>query len=339
MRIRKFASSSGAYRLTGACLTARTSQVYSDGMNIDPNRHPLLHQVAQGAQSVGTDEFPSCVTWADEHEAWLRFAKETGGFDHYVQRLRGPKETRDEAFAELAVAYFFVKRCGMPFAGWEPRGADGKLGEFLVGSPPVFVEVKSPGWEDEIAKAEGRQSPRLQQPKYIHAEARSTGPWSSVRHAVNKAYPKMPDTMPTLLVINDDLMVSLLDWNQAVTEIALYTPKSPGQTTGYLAQDGPFVDARCARLGGVGVFKADLPGAEVRYRFAIFENPHADPTVAVPPDVAPGFPRVSGASPSKPDAELWFKKEVLEVEEWIRDSTGKARRIAQEVIEEFRRKD
>lgn len=308
-------------------------------MDIDPDRHPLLHEVARGAQWVGTDEFPSCVTWADEHEAWLRLAKETGGFEHYVRRLRGPKETRDEAFAELAVAYFFVKLCGMQFMEWEPLGADGKRGEFLVGRPPVFVEVKSPGWEDEIVKAEGRESSRLQQPKYIHAEARSTGPWSSVRHAVKKAYPKMPDTMPTLLVINDDLMVSLLDWNQVVTEIGLYTAKSPDHDTGYLAEDGPFVDARCARLGGVGVFKVDLPGEHVRYRFAIFENPHALPAVVVPPDVAPDFPRFNGASPSKPDAQLWFKKEVLESEEWMRDSTEKARKIVQEVRDEFNRKD
>jgi hypothetical protein len=308
-------------------------------MNIDPDRHPLLREVAKAAQWVGTDEFPSCVTWADEHEAWLRFAKETGGFAHYVQRLRGPKETRDEAFAELAVAYFLVKLCGTPFMEWEPLGADGKRGEFLVGRPPVFVEVKSPGWEDEIAKAEGWASPRLQQPKYIHAEARSTGPWSSVRHAVKKAYPKMPDTMPTLLVISDDLMVSLLDWNHVVTEIGLYTAKSPGQGSGYLAEDGPFVDARCTRLGAVGVFKADLPGERVRYRFAIFENPHALPVVVVPPDVAPGFPRFKGASPCKPDAEVWFKKEVLEDNEWMADSTAKARSIAQEVIDELRRTD
>src|SRR2546430_4416437 len=41
----------------------------------------------------------SCVTWADEHEAWLRFARETRGFEHYLRRLRGIKERRDEAFA------------------------------------------------------------------------------------------------------------------------------------------------------------------------------------------------------------------------------------------------
>jgi hypothetical protein len=149
----------------------------------------------------------------------------------------------------------------------------------------------------------------------------------------------MPDTMPTLLVISDDLMVSLLDWNHVVTEIGLYTAKSPGQGSGYLAEDGPFVDARCTRLGAVGVFKADLPGERVRYRFAIFENPHALPVVVVPPDVAPGFPRFKGASPCKPDAEVWFKKEVLEDNEWMADSTAKARSIAQEVIDELRRTD
>ena len=38
---------------------------------------------------------------------------------------------------------------------------------------------------------------RLQEPKYVGVEARATAPWASVRHAVAKAYPKMPDTMPT----------------------------------------------------------------------------------------------------------------------------------------------
>ncbi len=321
---------------TESCLTSGAGVRLWGMSTIDPDRHPLLHEVGQGAQWVGTDEFPSCVTWADEHEAWLRLVKETGGFGHYLQRLRGPKERRDEAFAEIAVAYFFVTRCGMPLMEWEPLGANGKRGEFLVGRPPVFVEVKSPGWEDEIAKAEGQGSPRLQQPKYIEDDkARATGPWSSVRHAVKRAYPKMPDTMPTLLVINDDLIVSLLNWSEIITQIGLYTPKGPGHDTGYLAEDGPFTDARCARLGAVGTFQVDLTGDGIHYRFAIFENPHALPAVVVPPDVAPNFPRFNGASPSKPGAQLWFKKEVLENEEWMLDSTEKARRVVQEVFDEF----
>jgi len=59
----------------------------------------------------------------------------------------------------------------------------------------------------------------------------------------------------------------------------------------------------------------------------------------VPTNVAPGFPRIKGASPSKPDAELWFKKDVLANDEWLRDPTGKARRIAEEIIDQFPRKD
>jgi hypothetical protein len=72
------------------------------------------------------------------------------------------------------------------------------VGEFLVGfdrGQPIFGEVKSPGWEDEIAKAEGQDSPRFQQPKYIDLEGGATAPWAAVRYAVTKAYPKMPDNV------------------------------------------------------------------------------------------------------------------------------------------------
>src|SRR5262249_3791755 len=194
-------------------------------------------------------------------EAWRRFVKEAGAREHYLPRLRGPKEKRDEALAEIAVAYFLVARCGLTIFEWEPPGAGGKLGEFLIGfdpKRPVFVEVKSPGWEDEIAKAEGQSSPRLQQPKYISDDARATAPWASVRHAVKKAYPKMPHTMPTLLVINDDLMVPLTNWGKGITEMGLYTPRNPRQNSGYLAEDGPFVNSQYERLGGVGVFNVSL---------------------------------------------------------------------------------
>jgi hypothetical protein len=265
-------------------------------MVIDPARHPLLHEVAQGAQWVGKDDFPAYLPWADEHEAWLRFVEQADALDHYLPRLRAPKERRDEAFAEIAVAYFFATRCGLSIFEWEPAGANGKAGEFLMGfdrQQPVFVEVKSPGWEAEIAKPEGQDSPRLQQPKYIDLEGGATAPWASVRHAVTKAYPKMPETLPTMVVINDDLKGALPDWGDRISDLALYTPKSKGHTTGYLAEDGPFVDNRCERLGAVGIFKADLPEEGIRYRFVLFENPHALAKVVVPREVARGYPRYS----------------------------------------------
>ena len=100
---------------------------------IDPVRHPLLAGIVVGAQWVGTDEFPSCLEWADEHEAWLQYVKGQSALDHYLARLKAPKERRDEAFAETAVAYFFGVKCGMPILAWEPPGEGGKVGEFIVG--------------------------------------------------------------------------------------------------------------------------------------------------------------------------------------------------------------
>lgn len=265
---------------------------------IDPQRHPRLYQLAQGATWVGTDDFPASEEWANEHEQWLAFIDAVGALGHYLPRLRGPKERRDEAFTEIAVAYFLAVRCGHPILAWEPVGVGGKRGEFsvAVAGQSVFVEVKSPGWEQEIAAAEGQGSPRLSQPKYIAGEARSTGPWESVRHAVKKAYPKLDDIEPTLLVIKDDLMVDLLDRGTTMMDIAVYTPAAAGHTSGYLAEDGPFADARYERLGGIGVLVVDHPvGEPVRYRFALFDNPHALPAVALPPALAPGHPRFDGS--------------------------------------------
>ena len=88
----------------------------------------MLHDVAKGAQWVGTDEFLSCVEWAGQHEAWLRFLKVTGGLSHYMPRLKGPRQRRDEAFAEIAPAFFFATKGGMPVFEWEPLGANGKRG-------------------------------------------------------------------------------------------------------------------------------------------------------------------------------------------------------------------
>ena len=120
-----------------------------------------------------------------------------------------------------------------------------------------------------------------EQPKYVQGDARATAPWASVRHAVKKAYPKMSDTVPTLLVINDDRFVPLASW-QSNVKIALYSPKGQGHTSGYLDEDGSFVDARHERLGAVGVFHVDLGGQGIQYRFAVFENPQARVANALP---------------------------------------------------------
>jgi hypothetical protein len=153
---------------------------------------------------------------------------------------------------------------------------------------------------------------------------------------VAKAYPKMPDTVPTLLVINDDLMVSFTDWSAAVTDIGLYTPKSSGYTSGYLSEDGPFVDGRCERLGAVGVFNVRLAAAGIEYRFRLFDNPHALPSVLLPPEIGAAYPRHRDAPPpERPDGELWFKK-FLRDPEWLKNPGEKARQEARKVIEELK---
>jgi hypothetical protein len=268
---------------------------------IDATRHPLLHSLAGMSRWRGTDEFPSCTEWADEHESWLQFLKVRGALDRYLPRLRELKQQRDEAFAEIAVAYFFDIKCGLSILGWEPAGESGRLGEFIIAdssSACIFVEVKSPGWEAEIAADEGQSSPRLLQAKYVpDDDARATGPWAAIRHAVRKAYPKLMASMPTLLVVNDDLMVSLSDWGHQAGDIALYTPKHAGyrQGQGYLGEDGPFANRNFERLGGVGVFTVDLPSGGIRYRFELFENPFALPSVAVPKTFFPQYARHTGA--------------------------------------------
>src|SRR2546430_1007542 len=109
-----------------------------------------------------------------------------------------------------------------------------------------------------------------------------------------------------------------------VTDIGLYTPKRAGHTAGYLAEDGPFVDGRCERLGAVGVFNVRLIDTIIEYRFRLFENPHALANVAVPTHVAAGYERRRGAPPpGSLGGKPWFA-EVLNDKEWLRDPDKKA---------------
>jgi hypothetical protein len=264
---------------------------------IDPSRHPLLHLVWQGARWAGQDAYPTSPKAADEHERWLEFIDQKGEIGRFLPRLRDCAAKRDETLAEIAVGYFLDPYCGLPIAAWEPPGANGKKGEYLVSLPDgrnMFVEVKAPGWEEEVVDAEGRNSPRLSQWKHIDGEGRRLTPWKGVRGAIGKAYPKMPDTMPTLLVIKDDQFVALHDWLSNV-KIALYCPRGAGDypNCDYLAEDGSFVGSAYKRLGALGILNVDfLEGSSgASFRFTAFDNPNCLPAVAVPPGIFPGPPR------------------------------------------------
>jgi len=243
---------------------------------IDPYHHPLLFEVSQGAPWA--DDFPAWKEWADEIERQLKFVVSQGELERFRPRLRGPAMRRDETFAELKAAYFLGSRCGIPIHEWEPLAPSGRRGDFVLGGwdgSEVFVEVKSPGWEAEIVESEGQNSPRLTQPKFI-PETRSTAPWAAIRRAVAKAYPKMPDGKPTLLVVVPDTFIKP---DRFIVDIALYCEQCSGYETGYLAEAGCFVGTRYENLGAVGVLTVEMKGEEVSYSFEVYRNPNALVTV------------------------------------------------------------
>jgi hypothetical protein len=238
---------------------------------------PLTSTIRNGARWATQDQFPSDQIWADEVERVLTFAQAQGQFDHYLNKLRGNARQRNSALDELRAA-FFVSSKGFPVVEWEPIGADNKEGEYTIRTPSgidVFTEVKSPSWEGELSDEE-RASGRKQQPKYMHSEVRAIGPWKSIRFAVDKAYGKYLDTTPNLLVIADDLFVSLRHGTELHVGTALYDPRDGGY----------FTNASRENLGGVGVFWVTHDGSEILYTMKLFLNPHALPAVAIPEELA-----------------------------------------------------
>jgi hypothetical protein len=106
---------------------------------------------------------------------------------------------------------------------------------------------------------------------------------------------------------------------------ALYAKRMPGLDE----EGGPFTDAGCSRLGAVAVFNVRLV-SEIEYRFALYENPHALPAVAVPPDFAEGYQRVRGDNvdtSARPAGESPIAG-LLRDESWTRDPVARAREEA-----------
>ncbi len=158
-----------------------------------------------------TDAYPAWPAWSRELDVLLRFADETGLLGNVPVKLRQRNHQRDEALNELRVAYWF-HHMNFPIVQWEPPGLNGKVGEYLIqaGADKVFVEIKSPGWESELSDAE-RLAGRTHQPKYQGIGGGAFGNWQAVHRCIAspKTYPKFAPTQPNLLVIADDLMVTL----------------------------------------------------------------------------------------------------------------------------------
>jgi hypothetical protein len=225
-----------------------------------------------------TDAYPARQPWADELEQLLAFADSHGQLANFIPRLHTHRNNqRDEAINELRVA-LHLHRAGFPVVAWEPPGNAGKVGEYSVGSAEnltVFVEVKSRGWESELAHAD-RLAGRAKLPKYEDGEGGPFATWKQVRACISNAYSKFPAGQPTLLVMADDFFVSLAD-SKPMLDIALYADHSSyGSETGY------FTSAAYERLGGLAIFAATIRQDAVAYEFSVFNNPFALPPARLP---------------------------------------------------------
>lgn len=227
----------------------------------------------------GKSAFPSSQLFADEVEKVLNFAYCNGQYEYYLGHLCGSRSQRDSALAELRVAFYF-RRNGFRITAWRPIGEGAKEGEYLLRGPTgvdAFTEVKSPGWEFELSAEEIRKG-RQHQEKNLYCEARMVEPSKAVRFAIDKAYGKFAQNVPSLLVVADDLFMSLINGAQQFANMALYDMKS----------DGYFTNAKYENLGGIGIFSVRSSNTEIWYEMKLFLNPYAK-GCALPEDITKGF--------------------------------------------------
>jgi hypothetical protein len=226
------------------------------------------------------DGYPGPSAYVRELDALLHFANQNGYLWRFVPTLEARDRQRDKFLNELRLAYFF-RSLGFVITEWEPPGAHGKKGEFnlaVPGEPSVFVEVKSRGWESELSEPQLKAG-LAKLPKYEVWRGGAIGNWKAVHECISsgKTYPKFLPTQPNLLIIADDLQVSLHDTLSQV-KAALFGEKS------FYEEDGYFTTNRFENIGGLGVFnyhsKAQSRGVE--YDFIVYLNPNALPATQLP---------------------------------------------------------
>ncbi len=231
-----------------------------------------------------TDGYPGPDAYIKELDVLLQFADETPGcLARSRPNIEARNIKRDEALNELRLAYL-LHYIGFPITGWDPPGLGNMVGEFLLDSAEkthIFVEIKSPGWESELSPAEIKAG-RTKLPKYIGLEGGAVGNWQVVHRCISssKTYPKFTNNQSNLLIISDDLKLSLFD-SLFQVEGALYAPKAQ------YGVDGFFTTNQYENIGGLGIFYAVSTGSRdgLEYKFIVYENPCALPANKLPPSL------------------------------------------------------
>lgn len=216
---------------------------------------PLTRKIVVGSYLERENAFPSNQAWADDTEKILSFLVACDQFGRFLPRLR--KKERDPALAEARVA-FYLRRSGFEIVSWEPKVTKkpGDLEVAVGGEDPLFIEVKSPGWDGELSLSETRAG-RNKQPKYKHAETRAFDTTSKLVAAVRKALPKFGPGRANLVAIADDLFVSPLE--------------APAVVAGELRRALQASDM--AAVSGVLMVQADCVSQDsIRYRSAFVKG-------------------------------------------------------------------
>lgn len=226
-----------------------------------------------------TGEYPAWPAFSRELDALLHFANQNDYLQRFLPNLESKDRQRDKALSELRLAFLF-RGHEFGITRWDPPGANGKTGEFLLsstGEPDVFVEIKSRGWESELTQAQ-KDAGLAKLLKYDVWKGGAVGNWQAVRACISSenCYPKFSSIQPNLLVIADDLNVSLHNSLFQVHQ-ALFGEQR------FFGEEGYFNTNRFENIGGLGIFNFSSRGEGVEYEFIVIRNPHALPATQLPP--------------------------------------------------------
>ncbi|HZK11172.1 MAG TPA: hypothetical protein VFD10_02285 [Atribacterota bacterium] len=217
-----------------------------------------------------------------ETNNWLLFIKDKNQLDRYLPRLtRVTKAMREETLAEIASAYVMENLLGYTIVNWEEKTVGDYDVDFLIKeeTEKIYCEVKSPGWESELTKKELKKGDqgRRGKPKYLSGEIRWFAHWKNIRHVIKKAYPKFLSTSKNLIIVKDDLYVSILDFSTSTpVEIALYE-----ETGQYNNEMGYFANSEYENVGGI-LFIDVNPTSSKKYKVKFFPNENSKIPFIIP---------------------------------------------------------
>lgn len=243
----------------------------------------ILDGIIKCAKWQGQNVLSSNGLWAEEIEKWLEYIKNKCWFDKYEPRLtKQNKENFWEALSEISSMYFLEQIHKLSIKQLEPLGRNRKKGDFLlrINGISIFCEVKSPGWEADVVRCEGPNSHRLKQPKYINAEVRFIDNSVAIRNAVVKAYEKLSDNIPSLLIINSDLWwggwgdeIKVNKMPLFIDRALYYEPLKPPYTD--LRPKGCFMTKEYERLSAVLFLDITVSGNKIKYDKTLALNNNA----------------------------------------------------------------